>query len=338
MAARRGPAYDDRPLADVLNPITTTMRFAHSIPTLCPPTKRLWLTLAMAVLTRSLGAQSPDSARAGYTAAECASCAEWNLPQRPMRLFGNSYYVGTHGLSAILITSPAGHVLIDGGLPESAPQIAANIRALGFRVEDVRLILNSHAHFDHAGGIAALQRLSGATVAASPSSALVLERGTPGPDDPQYGIALAYPAATAVRRFADGDTLRVGALALTAHLTAGHTPGGTTWSWQSCEGARCLGFVYADSQTPVSADGFYFTRSTTYPAALADFAHGAAVLEQLRCDVLVTPHPGASRLWERITARDSGDASALVDAGACRRYAASAREQVAKRVATERRD
>lgn len=266
----------------------------------------------------------------------CTSCAEWNAPQRPFRIYGNTYFVGTHGLSAILVTSPRGHVLIDGALPESAAPIQESIRALGFRVEDVKLILNSHAHFDHAGGIAELQRASHAAVAASPASAAVLERGTSGPDDPQYGILLSYAAVPNVRVLADGETVRVGDLALTAHFTPGHTRGGTTWSWRSCEGDRCLDLVYADSQTPVSADGFSFTRNTTYPTVVADFERGQGVLEGMKCDLLVTPHPGASRLFERLAARDAGNADGLIDPQACKRYAANARQQLATRIAEER--
>ncbi len=272
-----------------------------------------------------------DSARA----AQCSNCAEWNQPQAPFRVFGNTYWVGTHGLGSILVTSPQGHVLIDGALPESAPLILASIRALGFRPEDVKLILNTHAHFDHAGGIAALQRATGARVATSPWSATVLEHGTSGPGDPQYGVLLPYPSVAHVDTFADGDTLRVGPLALVAHFTGGHTPGGTSWSWRSCDGSRCRNVVYADSQTPVSADGFLFTKSTTYPSALADFAHGFATLEQLPCDILLTPHPDASQLWQRLAARDAANVDALVNAGACRAYAAAARDRLAKRVADE---
>lgn len=266
----------------------------------------------------------------------CSACAEWNAPQRPFRIHGDTYYVGPRGLGVVLVTSPEGHVLIDGALPESAPLVMENIRALGFRVEDVRLILNSHAHFDHAGGIAALQRASGAEVAASPASRRVLLRGASGPDDPQYGVLPSFPAVERVREVADGETLRVGPLALTAHSTPGHTPGGTTWTWRSCEDGRCLDLVYADSQTPVSAEGFEFTRSEHYPDAIADFERGHAVLEGLPCDVLVTTHPGASRLWERLEARERGDADALIDPDACRRYAADARAQLARRVERER--
>jgi metallo-beta-lactamase class B len=300
------------------------------------------LAALLAAVPATLAAQTPgatrdaarNTARADTTA--CGSCREWNAPQRPFRIHGNSWYVGTRGLSAVLVTSPQGHVLIDGGLPESAAPIAANVRALGFRMEDVRLILNSHAHFDHAGGIAALQRASRAAVAAHPWSAAMMRRGSSLPEDPQYEIDIPYPAVPTVRVLADGETVRVGPLALTAHFTGGHTPGGTSWSWRSCEGDRCLDLVYADSQTPVSADGYLFTRSTRYPSVLDDFARGFATLERLRCDVLVTPHPSASTLFERLAAREQGRADAFRDDTACRRYAAAARQRLAQRVATER--
>lgn len=282
-----------------------------------------------------LRAQNTDSI-AAYTAAQCPSCAEWNAAAKPVRLFGNAYYVGTRGLSAILLTSPQGHVLLDAGLPESAPLIAANVRALGFRVEDIELIVNSHSHYDHAGGIASLQRWSGASVAASPASAPVLRTGIAGRDDPQYGPRmLPHPGASNVRVIADGDTLRVGPIEIVAHFTPGHTRGGTSWSWRSCDAGECVTFVYADSQTPVSDDNFLFTRNTAYPTVLSDFERGFAVLERLTCDVLVTPHPGASRLWERLDARDRGDPAALRDRDACRKYAANARQALARRVAQE---
>lgn len=284
-----------------------------------------------------LQAQGASIGTRGYSAEECPPCAEWNAPAAPVRLHGNTWYVGTRGLAAILITSDSGHVLLDAGLPESAEPIMANIRALGFRVEDIELVLTSHAHYDHAGGVAAIQRASGGVVAASASSAKVLRSGELGPDDPQFGIALAFPPVDTarLREVSDGDTLRVGPIALVMHATPGHTPGGTSWSWRVCEDGACLDFVYADSQTPVSADGFRFTRNTTYPAVLRDFERGQARLEALSCDVLLTPHPGASGLWERLEARDAGRASALRDTGACRRYVANARTQLARRVARE---
>jgi len=274
-------------------------------------------------------AQTGDPLTQAYPAEKCPSCAEWNAPQAPARIHGNTYYVGTRGLAALLITSPQGHVLIDGALPNSAPLILENIRALGFRVEDVKLILNSHAHFDHSGGIAALQRASGARVAASVPSAPVLERGISGPDDPQYGVLLASPAVPSVQRFADGDTLRVGPIVLTAHLTAGHTPGGTTWTWRSCDRAGCVDLVYVDSQTPISADGFRYLDN---PSLVTAFERGHRTLEALSCDILITPHPSASTLWERLARGRAG----LIDPMACKRFAANARQQLQRRLETER--
>ena len=161
-------------------------------------------------------------------------------------------------------------------------------------------------HFDHAGGIAALQRASGARVAASVPSAPVLERGTSAPGDPQHGILLDFPAVRDVQRFADGETLRVGPIAVTAHLTPGHTQGGTTWTWRSCDDAGCVDLVYADSHSPISADGFRFTDSPAYPSAVADFERGFRTLEALSCDILITPHPSGSSLWERLEGEGRG--------------------------------
>ena len=291
------------------------------------------LSLLLALLSCAAVAQPTASTEP----TPCSSCAKWNVPHPPVPVFGNTYYVGTEGLSAVLVTSPEGHVLIDGALPESAPLIVANIETLGFRVEDVRLILNSHAHFDHAGGIAYLQQASGATVAASPPSARVLEAGEPGPDDPQFGLHYAYPGAEDVREIADGDTLGVGPLALAAHFTPGHTAGGTSWTWTSCEGARCLDLVYADSMSPVSADDFLFSRNERYPSVLDDFERSFAVMERLSCDILLAPHPSAVDLWERVARREAGEADALVDRTACIRYAEGARQWLARRLESERR-
>lgn len=277
-------------------------------------------------------AQADDPLTRPYPEAVCSSCAVWNEPQAPVRIHGNTYYVGTRGLAAILITSPEGHVLIDGALPSSAPMILENIRSLGFDVADIRLILNSHAHFDHSGGIAALQRASGARVAASVPSARVLERGASVAGDPQHGTLLDFPAVPNVQRFVDGESLRIGPIAVTPHLTAGHTPGGTTWTWRSCDERGCLDLVYADSQIPISADGFRFSDSRTYPSAVADFERGFAVLETVPCDILMTPHPGASSLWERLERGREG----LIDREACRRYAATGRQQLKRRLAAER--
>jgi metallo-beta-lactamase class B len=268
-----------------------------------------------------------------YSKTDCASCKVWNAPQEPFKIYGNTYYVGTHGLSSILITSPSGHILIDGALPESAEQIRDHIRALGFRIEDVKLIVNSHVHFDHAGGIAQLQRWSHARVAASPASAPVLSKGGVGKDDPQYGILPSIARIKHVEHFPDGDVLNVGNLEITAHLTPGHTPGGTSWTWKSCEGSQCFNMVYADSLTAVSAPDYKFT---THPDLLTSFEKSFAFLEGTPCDILITTHPDISGLWDRLERRKQGvKPDPMIDSSACRILAGNARQQLQKRIQSE---
>ena len=291
-----------------------------------------WTAALFALWSTAAAAQTDDPLTRPYPASQCSNCAGWNEPQAPAKLHGNTYYVGTHGLTALLITSPEGHVLIDGALPNSAPLILANVRALGFDVRDIRLILNSHVHYDHAGGLAALQRASGARVAASVASAPVLESGSSAPGDPQHGELFDIPPVRNVQRFADGETLRVGPLALTAHLTPGHTQGGTSWTWRSCDDAGCVDIVYADSHSAISADGFRYTDSPAYPNAVADFERGFRTLEALPCDILITPHPSGSSLWERLERGPAG----LIDPTACQEYAARGRQGLQRRLQTER--
>jgi metallo-beta-lactamase class B len=295
------------------------------------------LLLCTAGCAARLAWAGTDTAVPAAAPADCPRCGEWTEKQQPFRVFGNTYYVGTRALSSILITSRAGHILIDGTVPEAVPQLVANIRALGFRVEDVRLLLNSHDHFDHAGGLAALQRLSGAPVAALEPSARVLRQGHSDPDDPQYASLTRAPERVPhVRVIGDGETVTVGALHLTAHATPGHTPGGTSWTWVSCEATRCLHIVYADSLSAISAPGFRFSANATYPNAVQDFGRSFTTLAALPCDILLTPHPEVSDTLGRLSRREAGATpEAFEDDGACRRLAREARADLEKRIAQE---
>jgi metallo-beta-lactamase class B len=269
----------------------------------------------------------------------CGDCAGWNRPHEPFRVFGNTYYVGVDGLSAILITGAQGSILLDGGLPQSAALIDASIRKLGFRTEDIKLIVNSHAHYDHAGGIAAIQRASGATVAASPAGAQALERGEPTPDDPQFAFGRAangFPALKGVRAAGDGETLRVGDLAVTAHLTPGHTPGATTWTWRSCEGSRCYNFVYADSLNAVSAPDFRFTGDASHPSLIDTFRSTIAKVRALPCDIIIGVHPGFTDLAGKLKRRQEKPArDPFVTPNGCRAYADAASKRLDARIAEE---
>lgn len=270
-------------------------------------------------------------------AVNCDDCAEWNKPVRPFNVYGNTWYVGVKGLSAVLVTSPQGHILLDGGLPQSAPVIEANIKALGFRMEDVKLIVNSHAHWDHSGGIAALQRASGAEVAASASGALALQSGTNGEDDPQYQANPVVHVAKVdkVRVVREGEMLKVGTIGVTAHMTPGHTPGGTTWTWTSCEGQRCLDVVYADSLNPYASGDFNFTGKGKTPDISALFAASIAKVAALKCDIIISVHPSFTNVMEKAAAH-SPERNPFIDPDGCRAYAADASRLLAKRLAKER--
>jgi metallo-beta-lactamase class B len=258
----------------------------------------------------------------------------WNAQQKPFRIYGDTWYVGPHGLSAILVDTGKGLALFDGDLPESAPQIEAHVRELGFHMRDIKWIFNSHAHVDHAGGVAALQRASGAQVMASAEGAMELEAGGAYPPDPQYGFGLTYTPVKRVRVVRDGETLHLGDVVVTAHYTPGHTPGSTSWTWTSCEAARCLRVAYLDSLTALAAPGYRFSDHPPYVAA---FRRSIASVSALPCDILLTPHPGASDFWERVARRKSpDDVGPLVDDGACRAYAAAAGKGLDAQLVRER--
>jgi metallo-beta-lactamase class B len=264
-----------------------------------------------------------------------AKAADWYAPQEPFAVYGNTYYVGTGGISAVLITSSAGHILIDVGAPKVEKEIAAHVRKLGFRVEDIRYILNTHAHQDHAGAIAAMQKLSGATVLGSPSSVRVLASGQPDEADPQFpGLAPMAPV-TNLRTVRDGETIQLGSLAVTAHFTPGHTKGGTSWTWQSEEGGRTVNLIFADSVFALAAKGRRFSGNPLYPQAQTDVERSMATIESLTCDVLIAAHPEAGGLWERKAKQAKMGNAAFIDTTACRSYVAKGRAMLAETLAAE---
>ncbi len=273
-------------------------------------------------------------------AIQFGAAAEWNRPQDPVRIYGQTYYVGVAGLSSVLIHTDAGSILLDGDLPQSAALIEANIGKLGFRVEDIKLILNSHAHFDHAGGIAALQRDSGADAFASPSGAKALREGHVADDDPQAAISDAahFPAVARIREVHDGRTLRLGNVAIIAHFTPGHTPGSTSWTWRDCENSRCLDVVYADSLNAVSAPGFHFLADDKHADLTATLRNSMHKLAELPCDILITVHPELAGIPEKIERQRSHQTpNPFVDAQACRNYARAAEARLDARIAEEKK-
>ena len=209
----------------------------------------------------------------------------WNQPIEPFHIIGNIYYVGASDITSFLIISPCGHILLDGGLPETAPMIRDNIRKLGFRVEDVKYLLNSHAHFDHAGGLAQLKEWTGAQFVASPEDGAQIARG--GHRDPMWGDRLTFPPVEPDRILSDGDTVVSGDTIMTAHLTPGHTKGCTTWTTAAEEDGHRYHVVFLCSTT---APGYKLVNNPNYPNIVDDYRKTFTYLKMLPCEVFLAAH------------------------------------------------
>ncbi len=269
---------------------------------------------------------------------QCGNCTKWNVAQKPFKVVADTWYVGTAELSSVLVTGPKGHILIDGALPQSVPQIEANIKALGFRLKDIKVIVNSHPHFDHAGGIAQLARDSGATVMASAAGASVLRAGVISSDDPQYEANgnTHFPRIDIVRVLGDGEVIAVGPLKLTAHMTPGHTPGGASYTWQSCSGKACVDVAYVDSLNPAASDGFYYSGDASRLDIVPSFKASIAKVAALKCDVVLSAHPGFTDMLEKLAARTKAH-NTFIDGDGCKAYAADASARLSKRLDIERK-
>lgn len=286
-----------------------------------------------------LGVAALFSFTSGVEAAsiDCTECEAWNKDQAPFRIFGNTYYVGTRGLSSVLIVSPEGHVLIDGALPQSAPAIARHVEQLGFKMSDVTVILNSHVHYDHAGGIAELQKMSGAKVIVSDIATPFMRSGKVDASDPQFGHILPYPGVDNVEALGERKSVQLGSLQLNVIHTPGHTPGGTSWRWKSCEEQRCLNVVYGDSLNAISDDAFKYGGDKRYPKAAGDMVASIAAVASAPCDILISAHPEGADLWSIFDERGKGDRARLVDSSACKRYASGAKARFEKRLEQEKK-
>jgi metallo-beta-lactamase class B len=286
---------------------------------------RAWIAAAALLLTAQ--APLPAGPPAKDFAAACEGKEGWSDPAPPVRVFGNTYHVGTCGIVALLIASDQGHVLLDTGPADAAQQLAANIRKLGFRPEDVKWIVTSHEHLDHVGGLAELKRLTGAQLAARTAAKGPLERGTVDWRDPQAGSIEKFAGTSVDRVMADGEHLVLGPIDLTIHATPGHAPGSTSWSWRSCERGTCRDMVYADSVSAISSDNYKFSQQRVYVDA---FARSLGKIAGLPCDVLITPHPGASALHQRLAGKQP-----RADPDACLKYAEAGQAALEARLKQE---
>jgi metallo-beta-lactamase class B len=239
----------------------------------------------------------------------------WNKPVPPFRIAGNLYYVGAIEIASYLITTPQGHFLIDGGFVETAPQIEHNIEQLGFKLTDVKILLNSHAHFDHAGGLAELKKLTGAKFLASEGDAQLLCDG--GRGDFRFGDKLVFPPINPDEIIHDRQAVRLGDQVLIAHLTPGHTKGTTTWTMQIQDGTKTYDVVLVGSQSSLD---YKFVGQESYPGITADFERSFATLNRLPCDIFLGSHGSFFHFVEKNERLLRGDPAAFVDPEGYRQY------------------
>lgn len=279
-----------------------------------------------------LGAAPAPADRPGASkdiAAACGTRDGWSDPAPPAKIHGRSWYVGTCGITVVLVETAAGLVLIDTATEEAAPHVLANIRALGFDPKQIKWLLMTHEHFDHVGGMAAIQQATGARLVVSPGAASAMRTGQADPADPQAPLLAKYPMkpARVDRVLRVGGSLLIGGTRFTMHGNPTHSPGSVSWTWQSCEGGKCLTIAYADSVNAISSDDYHFTQ---HPERVDAARAGLRTIEALPCDLLLTPHPSSSDLLERLSGK-----APLVYSRACVAYAAGGSDRLAKRLAKE---
>lgn len=264
--------------------------------------------------------------------AQAQSPAAWTTPTEPFKIAGNLYYVGTAGIGAYLITTPQGHILIDGAMPGSAKDIEASITKLGFAPSEVKVLLNTHAHFDHAGGLAELKRDTGAKLAASAGDKIALETGKyPGSEEVK---AFDFAPVKVDRALEDGERLSMGGIALTAHLTPGHSAGCTTWTFPvMIDGVSRQAMIYCS--TSVAANRLVSkTKGPQYPGIVADYEQSFAKLKTMKADVFLAPHAEQFGMTEKRAALAAGGPNPFIDPGLLQKTVAASekafREELAK--------
>jgi len=257
----------------------------------------------------------------------------WNQPVKPYRVIGNIWYVGASGVTSFLITTSVGHILLDSGLPETVPQIKQNIEQLGFKQNDIKILINSHAHYDHAGGLAELKELTGAKLMATEADAALMARG--GKDDFQWGDRYAYKPVKADRVLRDGDRVELGDVRLTARLTPGHTKGSTTWTMKVNEEGKQYDVVFA---TSVSTPGYELARNDKYPNIADDYRHTFQILKALPCDIFLAPHAEFFSMKEKAARLEQGaKPNPFIDPASYREYVANGERDFQKTLDTQSR-
>lgn len=284
--------------------------------------RSLPVVLLLSLLPSLAAAQADETSRS------------WNQPVEPFKIAGNLYYVGASDITSYLITTPKGHILIDGGFEETVPLIRDGIQKLGFRLEDVKILLNNHAHYDHAAGLAALKELTGAQMVASEGDAPLLAAG--GKGDFHFGDKFLFPPVRIDLTVRDGDTVSLGGVTLTARVTPGHTKGCTTWTMKVKEGERTLDVVFAGS---VSVNpGVPLAVNPKYPGIADDYARTFQILKALPCDLFLSSHSSFFNLQEKAERLRKGETpNPFIDPQGYRSYLERMEGRYQKQLAEERK-
>ena len=274
--------------------------------------KKLLIALvALLTLAGTAQAQTPKDLLA-------ALLVKWNTPTEPFRMIGNVYYVGTDGLASYLITSPQGHILVDTVMPEATSQIKASIEKLGFKVADIKYLLNTHAHIDHTGGLAEMKQASGAQLVAGEADKPLLEGGYyPGAREE---TALNFPPVKVDRTVREGDTVTIADVTLTARETPGHSPGCTSWEFSVKDGdATRSALIFCSGTVALNR----LVTNPTYPGIVTDYKKTFARAQDMKPNVLLAPHPEMYKMAEKRTKLAEGGPNPFVNPGEFNAYAAT---------------
>ncbi|APG62791.1 hypothetical protein LPB140_08315 [Sphingorhabdus lutea] len=291
-----------------------------------------YIFISAALCLTGCGVNNNDAPRIKNTqspqkwAATCKDRDEWDKPAPAFHIYGNSWYVGTCGISAILIDSGNGLILIDSGTEVGADIVMANIISLGFKLKDVKIILSSHEHFDHIGGLAKIKAFTNAQIYASKEAAPVMMTGQSSADDPQHGLHKPMRPVNVDKIVNLEEAIILGNIGISPISTPGHTPGALSWSWQDCENKICKNIIYADSLSPIGRDDYKFS---DHPVYLANYRSGMERLAKMQCDILLTPHPSSSNMVKRAAS------GSFIGAMNCHEYTQAASKRLNDRLASE---
>ena len=277
----------------------------------------------MRLLSRSIHLAAAVLSVLACTRIPAQQNPDWTTPLTPFRIAPNLYYVGSRDLASYLITTPAGDILINSNLASSPPQIRHSVEQLGFRFSDIKILLISHAHFDHAAGSAAILQQTHARYMVMDSDVSTIETG--GRTD--FAHFTTFPPTRVDRILHDGSTVQLGGITLTAHKTAGHTPGCTTWTMQVIEDGKPLNVVIVGSVTALSEYRLVATpgHPASYPGIAQDFAHTFDVLNALPCDIFLSSHGSYFDLLSKLARMKAEGSSVWIDSAGYKRAIAQSR-------------